>query len=62
MTIKLLTIIEQGKEDNIMDDTIRMQIEEWIKEFEKTRNVDINEDTFEGSAYYLFKAILGAEF
>ena len=36
------------------------RIKFWIKDFEKTQpgNVSIDEETFDGSAYYLFLTIL----
>ena len=38
---------------------ILKEVKKWIKDFEKTqpRNIDFDEDTFEGSAYFLFLKI-----
>lgn len=43
-----------------MDKELRERIEDWVKDFEKTqpKNVSVDEDTFEGSAYYIFKSLL----
>lgn len=43
-----------------MDKELRKRIEDWVKDFEHTQpgNVSIDDDTFEGSAYYLFQNIL----
>ena len=43
-----------------MNKELKSKIEQWVKDFETTQpgNVSIDEDTFEGSAYYLFKNIL----
>lgn len=43
-----------------MDKEIKQRIKSWIKDFEKTQpgNVIIDEDSFEGSAYYIFQSIL----
>jgi len=39
---------------------LKPQIELWIKDFEKTqpRNIEIDTDTFEGSAYDILSCIL----
>jgi hypothetical protein len=36
------------------------KIKNWIRDYEKSqpKNLSIDEDTFEGSAYYLFLSIL----
>ena len=46
-----------------MDKELIMQIKNWCKDFEKTQpgNCSIDEDTFEGSAYYIFQNILAIE-
>ena len=43
-----------------MNKTIIKEIKLWIKDFEKIqpKNCSIDEETFEGSAYYIFKSIL----
>jgi hypothetical protein len=43
-----------------MDKETIDRIKSWLKDFEKTQpsNCSIDEDTFEGEAYYIFKAIL----
>lgn len=35
------------------------KINNWVKDFDKTqpKNVEVDEDTFEGSAYYLFNEL-----
>ncbi len=46
-----------------MDKQTINRIKSWIKDFDKTQpgNCSIDEDTFEGSAYYLFKTILAEQ-
>ena len=46
-----------------MEKPIIQAIKNWVKDFEATqpRNVEIDEETFEGSAYLVFKTILAVE-
>ena len=43
-----------------MDNNTLDKVREWVKDFEKTqpKNVQVDDDTFEGGAYNLFKSIL----
>ena len=40
--------------------TLTKEIEKWLKDFKKTQptNLMIDEETFEGSAYLIFKRVL----
>ncbi len=51
---------EKLKSEDKMDKETINRIKSWLKDFEKTQpgNCSIDEDTFEGEAYYIFKAIL----
>ena len=46
-----------------MNKEIKARIKSWIKDFDKTQpgNVCIDDDTFDGSAYYIFQSLLANE-
>jgi hypothetical protein len=46
-----------------MDKEMIRKIRSWVEDFEKTQsgNVMIDDDTFEGSAYFIFKSLLANE-
>lgn len=46
-----------------MNEDIKQRIKSWIKDFEKCScgNVIIDDETFEGSAYYIFQSLLAEE-
>lgn len=43
-----------------MDNKLKKSIKKWLKDFENTQygGCQIDEDTFEGGAYYLLKACI----
>ena len=43
-----------------MNKELKQDIKKWLKDYSKTQpmNVQIDDDSFEGSAYYLFQAVL----
>jgi hypothetical protein len=46
-----------------MDKETIKRIKSWVEDFEKTQpgNVMIDDDTFEGSAYFIFQNLLTSE-
>ena len=46
-----------------MDKKLRSKIKKWIKDYEATQpsNLIFDDDTFDGSAYFLFQQILSEE-
>jgi len=43
-----------------MDKELKARIKSWLKDFKKTQpsNCSIDEDTFEGEAYYIFQNLI----